>query len=102
MYKDASSNDNLTVNIGLIGLGYIGSEVFKLIHEQHDYIMKKIGKDLKITVVAEKDLESRKELIKKYKGIRFTDNPYEAINDESIDIIVELIGGIEPAFEYIT
>ena len=47
MYKDASSNDNLTVNIGLIGLGYIGSEVFKLIHEQHDYIMKKIGKDLK-------------------------------------------------------
>jgi homoserine dehydrogenase len=102
MYKDASSNDNLTVNIGLIGLGYIGSEVFKLIHEQHDYIMKKIGKDLKITVVAEKDLGSKKELIKKYKGIRFTDNPYEAINDESIDIIVELIGGIEPAFEFIT
>jgi homoserine dehydrogenase len=101
MYKDASSNDNLTVNIGLIGLGYIGSEVFKLIHEQHDYIMKKIGRDLKITVVAEKDLESKKELIKKYKGIRFTDNPYEAINDESIDIIVELIGGVDPAFEFI-
>jgi homoserine dehydrogenase len=101
MYKDASSNDNLTVNIGLIGLGYIGSEVFKLIHEQHDYIMKKIGKDLKITVVAEKDLESKKELIKKYKGIRFTDNPYEAINDENIDIIVELIGGVDPAFEFI-
>jgi len=102
MYKDASSNDNLTVNIGLIGLGYIGSEVFKLIHEQHDYIMKKIGKDLKITVVAEKDLGSRKELVKKYKGIRFTDDPYEAINDENIDIIVELIGGIDPAFEFIT
>ncbi|HEX7561215.1 MAG TPA: homoserine dehydrogenase, partial [Candidatus Humimicrobiaceae bacterium] len=85
-----------------IGLGYIGSEVFKLIHEQHDYIMKKIGNDLKITVVAEKDLGSREELVKKYKGTRFTDNSYEAINDESIDIIVELIGGIEPAFEYIT
>ena len=102
MYKDASSMGDLTVNIGLIGLGYIGSEVFKLIHEQHDYIMKKIGKDLKITVVAEKDLGSRKEFVKKYKGTRFTDNPYEAINDESIDIIVELIGGIDPAFEFIT
>jgi homoserine dehydrogenase len=102
MYKDASSNDNLTVNIGIIGLGYIGSEVFKLIHEQHDYIMKKIGKDLKVTVVVEKDLESKKELIKKYKDILFTDNPYKAINDESIDIIVELIGGVEPAFEFIT
>jgi homoserine dehydrogenase len=102
MYKDTQSSDNLTVNIGLIGLGYIGSEVFKLIHEQHDYIMKKIGKDLKITIVAEKDLEPKKELIKEYKGIRFTDDPYEAINDESIDIIVELIGGIEPAFEFIT
>lgn len=101
MYKDALSKDNLTVNIGLIGLGYIGSEVFKLIAQQHDYIMKKIGRDLKITVVAEKDLESKKEFIKNYKGIRFTDNPYEAINDENIDIIVELIGGIEPAFEFI-
>ncbi len=101
MYKGTSSNDNLTVNIGLIGLGYIGSEVFKLVHEQHDYILKKIGKDLRIAVVAEKDLGSKKELIEKYKGIRFTDNPYEAINDESIDIIVELIGGIQPAFEFI-
>lgn len=102
MYKDKSSDNNLTINIGLIGLGYIGLEVFKLIHEQHDYIMKKIGKDLKITVVAEKDLGSQKELVKKYKGIRFTDNPYDAINDESIDIIVELIGGVEPAFEFIS
>ncbi len=51
---DISASNNLNINIGLIGLGYIGSEVFKLIHEQHDYIMKKIGKDLKITVVAEK------------------------------------------------
>ncbi len=58
---DISASNNLNINIGLIGLGYIGSEVFRLIHEQHDYILKKIGKDLKIKIVAEKYLSGKKD-----------------------------------------
>lgn len=93
---------NMDINIGLIGLGYVGTGVFDLIQHQKDYISKKIGKNLKIVAVAEKNIGAKKEYIEKYKDIKFTENAYELINDENIDIIVELIGGIDPAFEFIT
>lgn len=96
-----SLNKNRDINIGLIGLGYIGTGVFELIQHQNDYISKKIGKNLKIVAVAEKEISLRKDYPGKYKDIKFTENAYELIKDENIDIIVELIGGIEPAFEYI-
>ncbi len=94
-------NKNQIINIGLIGLGYIGSEVFRLVHGQHDYIMKKIGKDLIIRTVAEKYISEKKDITKKYSSVKFTDNAQEVINDPEIDIVVELIGGIHPAYEYI-
>ena len=89
------------INIGIIGFGYIASQVFSLIHNQKDYISKKIGKNLNITAVAEKDLKTKKEIIKKYKNIYWTTDANEVIEDESIDIVVELIGGISPAFDYV-
>jgi homoserine dehydrogenase len=95
------SSKDLTVNIGIIGLGYVGSEVFRLLCHQHDYILKKIGKDLNITIVAEKDMQTKKEFIKKYRHIRFVEDAYEVINNDSVDIAVELIGGLDPAYEYI-
>lgn len=98
---DNKRAENQVINIGLIGLGYIGSEVFRLVHEQHDYIMKKIGKDLKIRTVAEKYISEKKDITKKYSSVKFTDNAQEVINDPEIDIVVELIGGVHPAYEYI-
>jgi homoserine dehydrogenase len=101
--KDNSKKikDSSAVNIGLIGLGYIGSEVFSLIQKQKDYISKKIGKNLNIIAVAETDLSSKKDIIARYKDIKFTSNAYEVLENDSIDIIVELIGGVDPAYDYI-
>jgi len=100
--SDKSLRDkDLNVNIGIIGLGYIGSEVFRLLCHQHDYILKKIGRDLKIIIAAEKNAAIKKEFEKKYNNIRFTDDAGEVIDNESIDIVVELIGGLDPAYEYI-
>ena len=93
--------DSTDVNIGLIGLGYIGSEVFSLIQKQKDYISKKIGKNLNIIAVAEADLSSKKDITGKHKDIKFTSNAYEVLENDSIDIIVELIGGVDPAYDYI-
>jgi homoserine dehydrogenase len=94
--------ENMDINIGLIGLGYVGTGVFNLIQHQKEYISKKIGKDLKVVAVAEKNIGAKKDYIEKYKDIKFTENAYELINDENIDIIVELICGIDPAYEFIT
>ena len=89
------------INIGIIGFGYIASQVFSLIQNQRDYISKKIGKNLNITAVAEKDLKTKKEITKKYRNIYWTTDANEVIEDESIDIVVELIGGISPACDYV-
>jgi len=97
--KGKDPGDNLVINIGLIGLGYIGSEVFRLIQGQRDYIMKKIGKDLRIKTVAEKFISSKKDFTAKYKSVKFTDDANQIINDPEIDIVVELIGGINPAYD---
>jgi len=91
------------VNIGVIGLGYIGTGVLELILSQKDYIFQKIGKLLNVKKIADKDIDLKAKPFKElHKGeILFTSNPYEIINDPEIDIIVELIGGIEPAYEYV-
>jgi homoserine dehydrogenase len=47
------------INVGIIGLGYIGSGVFKLIESQKSYIAQKTGKSIKIKRVADKDIKER-------------------------------------------
>jgi homoserine dehydrogenase len=97
-----SNKDDLKINIGLIGLGYIGSEVFRLIQNQHGYIQKKIGRDLNVKIIAEKDAARIREFKKVYSEAVFTDDAEKVINDPDVDIIIELVGGINPALGYIT
>ncbi len=97
-----NSTEN-TINIGLIGMGYIGTGVFKLIESQKKYIEQKTGKNLNVQKIADKDIKNRAaSFLELYqKKIHFTDNVDEIINDKEIDIVVELIGGIEPAYDYV-
>ncbi|MFZ3386626.1 MAG: homoserine dehydrogenase [Candidatus Hydromicrobium sp.] len=90
------------INIGIIGFGYIASCVFSLIQRQKDYLAKKIKKNLNITRIAEKDLKKiEASSIKELKDIKVSSNADDVLEDESIDIIVELIGGINPAYDYV-
>jgi len=90
------------INIGMIGLGYIASGVFSLIQEQKDYLAQKIRKNINITRIAERNLDKiDSSFVKKFREIKITDNADDVIRDENIDIVVELIGGIEPAYDYV-
>ena len=90
------------INIGIIGFGYIASGVFSLIQRQKDYLAKKIKKNLNITRIAEKDLKKiEASSMKGLKDIKVSSNADDVLEDESIDIIVELIGGINPAYDYV-
>lgn len=99
--KDRSDRDY--INIGIIGLGYIGSGVFKLIESQKEYIAKKTGKCINIKRVVDKEIDKRAQNFKlPFKDqIIFSDNPDDIINDPQIDVVVELVGGIEPACTYL-
>ncbi len=98
-----NKNTNMdNINIGIIGFGYIARGVFSLIGEQKGYLAKKIKKNINITRVAEKDLKKIKNSsLKGSKDIKVTSDADDIIKDKNIDIVVELIGGINPAYDYV-
>ncbi|CFX20745.1 Homoserine dehydrogenase [Syntrophomonas zehnderi OL-4] len=87
------------INIGLLGCGTVGSGVVKILEKNKTDIAKKTGSEIRIRQVLEKDPD------KCYKiGLQsdqVTSHFENIINDDAIDIVVELIGGIEPACSFI-
>lgn len=85
------------VNIGIIGTGTIGSGVINILKENSDLIEKRTGIKLILKKVCDKEIEKAKNL-----GIKeVTANYEDVINDPDISIIIELIGGYNPAKEII-
>lgn len=75
---------------GLIGLGTVGKSVVKLWPRAKGLVLKK---------VADKDRNTKRG-VKLEKGV-FTARAEDILNDPEIDIVIELIGGVEAAYEYI-
>lgn len=87
------------INIGLIGFGNVGSGVVKILREKKSLLSKKIGVEINIKKICDKDLSSKR--IVSIEKERITRKAEDVLNDPQIDIIIELIGGIHPAKEYI-
>jgi len=78
------------IKIGLIGLGTVGSGVYKSLKDFDNIEVVKIGVR---NINKPRSVEVPPELL--------TDNPFEIVNNPDIDVIVELMGGVEPAWSYI-
>lgn len=81
--------------IGIIGLGTVGWQVLKTLRDNFPLIANRTSLDIEIKKVC--DIDKKKGKAAKALGVDFTQNPYDIINDSQIDIVVELIGGINPA-----
>ncbi|MEE9165754.1 MAG: homoserine dehydrogenase [Nitrospinota bacterium] len=88
-----------TINLGLIGLGTIGTGVVKVLRENSALIEKRIGVSLVIKRIADLDIK-RDRGVPVDKSILTTDAK-KIINDDEIDIVIELMGGYEPALSFI-
>ncbi len=88
------------VNVGLIGFGNIGSGVVKILREKKSLLSEKTGLDINIKKICDQDIASKRN-VSVDKGL-LTRNPREIIDDPQIDILVELIGGINPARSFIS
>ncbi|MBI5873012.1 MAG: homoserine dehydrogenase [Candidatus Omnitrophica bacterium] len=87
------------LNVGIIGLGTIGSGVVKALREKRRLIAERSGVDLYLSLAC----DTRRSIAKKL-GIPpslFTTDPQEVIRSDKIDVVVELIGGHHPAKELI-
>lgn len=86
---------NKPVRIGMLGCGVVGSEVARLLLADTEELSTRAGVKIELARIAVRTL-------KDYPGINpalFTTDPFSIVNDPEIDLIVEVMGGIEPANE---
>ena len=87
------------INIGLIGLGNIGTGVVKLLKQNEELIAQKLGAKLVLKKIADVDI-TRSRGFKINKSL-LTTNAREIIKDKDISIVIELMGGYEPARTFV-
>lgn len=86
------------IKIGLLGLGNVGSGVINILEQNIKKIRKYVDADIQVKKVLVRDINKSRDVTLDEQML--TTNPQDILNDPEIDIVVELIGGIEPAFSY--
>ena len=87
------------IKVALLGLGNVGTGIYKVLERQKASMVSKVGARVEIKKIMVRDLNK-----KRLEGINeslFTDQWQEIIEDEEIEIVVEVMGGLEPAKTYI-
>ena len=82
------------IKIGLLGLGTVGTGVYKLIRMRSDVMERTIGAQLEIKKILVHNKNKKREGVDESL---LTDNWKDILEDEEIQIVIEVIGGIEPA-----
>lgn len=80
--------------VGIIGFGVVGSGLAEALRIQKDRLEKKVGTTIRVKSVADIGIDT---LPEEFTGTTLTKDANDLFTDPEIDIVVELIGGIEPA-----
>lgn len=83
------------IKIGLLGLGNIGVGTYKTLEMNRAIIEKDLGTKINITKILEKDIDRERDIAVSKE--QFVSNLEAITEDPDIDIVIELLGGIEPA-----
>ncbi|MBQ7006146.1 MAG: homoserine dehydrogenase [Clostridia bacterium] len=84
------------MNVAILGYGVVGSGVAKVLKENAKTITEKTGYSFKVTRI----LDKREFPLSEYRAI-ITNNFDDIANDSSIDVVVETMGGVEPAYSFV-
>ncbi len=88
-----------TIGIGILGGGTVGGSLARRLLEEHEVIGAKAGLDLALRRVAVRDLVKERPF--PAPDGMLTDDPFAVVTDPTVDLVVELMGGIDPAFELV-
>ena len=91
--------DNRNINIALLGAGTVGGGVYRLIKENREEFKDRTGAVINVKKVLVRDMSKDRTGFDKAV---LTDDFNEIISDKDIEIVVELMGGLHPALEYVT
>src|SRR5690625_743419 len=92
-----TASDTPALNVALLGGGTVGSQVARILTEHSEALTQRIGTRLNLTKILVRNTQATRdyELPNEY----YTDSVDEVLEDA--DIVVELMGGIDPAYELI-
>ena len=79
------------INVGLLGIGTVGSGTWEVLNRNADEIQRRAGRAIRISVVADKALERARQIVG--NSARVTADALEVVRGKDIEIVVELIGG---------
>ncbi len=84
------------LRIGIIGVGTVGSSVCQILKENKDIITARAGVEIVPVIGVVNNLNKQRDV-----DIKLTDNIDDVLNDDSIDIVVELMGGVDKPYEVV-
>ncbi len=87
------------INVGIIGLGVVGCGALKILLDNKKEIERKIGSRLEVIKIADKDLTTNRPV--DFDRSILTSDVNEVVANPDVDIVIELIGGVHPAKEFI-
>lgn len=87
------------VKVGLLGLGTVGTGVVRIVEGHQEDLSSQVGSPILIERIAVKNTEKERSVI--VDSSKLTDDPWDVIRDPEIDVIVEVMGGIEHTKAYI-
>jgi len=86
------------IHVGLLGLGTVGGGTLTVLRRNAEEITRRAGREIRVLRAAVRNLDKAKTLA---GDLPLTTNPFDVVDDPDIDIVVELIGGLEPARELV-
>jgi len=89
------------LQVGLLGMGTVGLGTWTVLRRNEEEITRRAGRPIRITWIATRTLERAQEATRGAKDVRLTTDPNVVIDHPDVDIVVELIGGIEPAKSHV-
>ncbi|OAH52883.1 MULTISPECIES: homoserine dehydrogenase [Bacillaceae] len=87
------------VKVGLLGLGTVGTGVVKIIQNHQEQLVHRVGCPVEVTKVLVKNVDKKRDVNLSKESL--TLDPYDVINDPDIDVIVEVMGGINETKQYL-
>lgn len=89
-----------TLRIGIAGLGNVGADVFRLLHDHAKLIEERTGKAVTVTAVSARTKQKKRDI--DISKVKWHDNPVDIAHDKNVDVVVELMGGSEgPALDLV-
>lgn len=87
------------VKAGLLGLGTVGTGVVRIVEGHRDDLIAQVGSPIQIERIAVRQLNKPRAVA--IDPGKLTDDPWEVVRDPEIDVVIEVMGGIEPTKAYI-